>query len=137
MVVGHSVVDDAMKIRMKAMVTKGLTNKKIAEELGIRVATVAYWTPRFRETKRVMPRLASVVNEVILSETFFGEEITGFFEHKDLMYCVTDSGIALAMKDAQLVSKDEVEHIKKLMKRDYEQMKRRMELFGGNENGNK
>ena len=131
MAVGKTVVDEKMKIRMKAMCQKGLTNKQMSVELGIKEATVAYWTPRFRDSKKVIPLAVSGVNEAVLTETYFGEEITGFFEHEGTLYCVMESGIALGMKDTVIVSKNEVDNIKEKIKREYELIKKRMELFGG------
>jgi len=128
----RTVVDAEMKERIKALITKGKTNKEIAETLGIKPGTIAYHSCRIRRNgngKKPVKVDTLAYQEKALSETFFGETITGFFVHDEKLYCVIESGIALRVSQAESLSKERVDEIKKKMKNELEQMQRRVQLF--------
>ena len=131
----NQIVNDEMKERIKALIIKGNTNIQIAEKIGIKRATVGYHATRIRREIKgngKQPSLTVEVdayNEEAFTETFFGETVAGFFIHEEKMYCVMESGIAIAMKGAHSVPKEIVCHIKGKMKRELKQMQRRVAMF--------
>lgn len=130
----RTVVDHEMRERIKALIVKGKTNKEIGDALGIKQGTVAYHACRIRRNgngKKPVKVDTLAYQEKALSETFFGETITGFFVYEEKLYCVMESGIALRVLQAESLSKDHVDEIKKKMKNELEQMRRRVQLFEG------
>jgi DNA-binding CsgD family transcriptional regulator len=131
-----TVVNEEIKERIKALMTKGLSAEKISEIIQLKRSTIAYHMTRIRKNgngngngKKKLAIDSLAHQEKSLSETFFGETITGFFMYNDILYCVMESGIALSMKEASSVSKENVNNIKNKMRYELEQMQRRMELF--------
>jgi len=128
------LVTPEIKERIKALMTKGLSAEKISDIIPLKRSTIAYHMTRIRKNgngngKKKLAIDSLAHQEKSLSETFFGETITGFFMYDDILYCVMESGIALSMKEASSVSKENVNNIKNKMKYELEQMQRRMELF--------
>jgi len=126
------IVDDEMKERIKALLTKGYTNDQISEKLGLKLSTTAYHTTKLRKNgngKKPVKVDTLAYQEKSLSETFFGETITGFFVYEEQLYCVMESGIALRVQQAESLSKERVNEIKKKMKYELEQIQRRVKLF--------
>ena len=127
-----NIVTDEMKEQIAVMDKKGMSNREIGNKLGIKCATAGYWKTKLRKNgngkkRPVLSTPTVAMNEKRLNECFREEFIVGFVNFNDKTYIATSSGIALEVKgEISMISKEEMDSIKRAIKIQLEQARNRM-----------